>query len=189
MKIISALISAICIFTLNVPQNIDVQLQYEIINDADEYVEDYVEEYVTCSINAKTVSMGDIVPSEEVLFCGENCAEILLRLLEANGLEAVFYGTTDEDFYLTGIKGLDTTRAQVAEELKLYLSENDIDYEDSVSEDGFLGEFDFTEAAGWMYIVNGEIPDVGMNSYIPKAGNNIEFIFTLYYGEDIYLIN
>ena len=182
MKIISSLISAICIFALGVSQN--VELPTEIASDAEEYIE----EHVACSINAKSVSIEEIV-SSEVPFYGENCAEILLRILEDNGLEAIYYGTTDDDFYLAGISGIDTSGAKVADELIPFLTENEIEYEEKVNEEGLLGEFDFTESAGWVYTVNGEMPDVGMNSYIPQDGDEIEFIFTLYYGEDIYLID
>ena len=206
MKLISILVSLAYLFSMNI-STINVENSFEIFDEMpteaatvyDENIfsedeltnddEEVFDEYVYCSVDASTVSAFEIIDNEEILFNGENCAEILVSLIESYGLEPVYYGTTDEDFYLSGIKGLDTEKMCVNEALKPFLEGNKVIYENNVSESGVLGEFDFTESAGWIYTVNGEIPDVGMNSYIPEPGDEIKLIFTLYYGEDIYLLN
>ena len=49
-----------------------------------------------------------------------------------------------------------------------------------------LGEFDYSNYAGWMYFVNNEAPNVGITSYQPKDGDVVRFQFTVYgYGTDL----
>lgn len=40
-----------------------------------------------------------------------------------------------------------------------------------------LGEFDKGPNSGWMYKVNGEYPEVGINSYTLSEGDNVEFVY------------
>ena len=180
MNLIATVISIITFFTTYLPSTDVVYL-----NDADEYIE----EYVYCSVDASAVSLGEVIPLEEIAFNGENCAELFINLIESNGLESIYSGSIDEDFYLSAISGIDTSTAYISEEFKEILIANSIDYENAVWEENVLGDFDFTESSGWIYTVNGEIPDVGMNSYIPQVGDEIKLVFTLCYGEDIYLLN
>ncbi len=180
MNLLTTVISIITLLSMHLP-SIDVSY----INDADEYIE----ESVYCSVDASSVSIGDVIPTEEISFNGENCAEIFVNLLESNGFEAIYSGSTKEDFYLSAVSGIDTSNAFVSEEFADFLTAHGIDYENAVWEENVLSEFDFTESSGWIYTVNGEIPDVGMNSYIPNPGDEIKLIFTLCYGEDIYLLN
>jgi hypothetical protein len=50
---------------------------------------------------------------------------------------------------------------------------------------GNLYEFDGGELSGWMYNVNGEFPNYGCSKYRPKAGDNIEWKYTLDLGKDV----
>lgn len=49
----------------------------------------------------------------------------------------------------------------------------------------YLYEFECGELSGWTYKVNGEIPSVGCDKYELKAGDKIEWIYTLELGKDI----
>lgn len=54
------------------------------------------------------------------------------------------------------------------------------------NDDGWLGEFDYTDMSGWMYSVNGVFPNVGMSGYSLSDGDVIRLSFTLWgYGADI----
>lgn len=143
------------------------------------------EQSVTCSVVADNVSLDNIIAPTEVFFNDENCAELFVELLEHNGYTPIYSGTTNEWFYLSAIEGIDTSEALITEEAKSFLEEKGVEYTDSVSVDSVLSEFDFTDASGWIFTVNGEIPSVGMCDYTPSAGDRIELHFTLYYGEDI----
>lgn len=48
---------------------------------------------------------------------------------------------------------------------------------------GHIYEYAFGEISGWIYIVNGASPDVGISQYKPSDGDVIELIYTqtLYY--------
>lgn len=154
------------------------------VNDADEYLE----EYVICTLDARTVGKENLIFPCQVAFNGENCAEIIVGFLEDNGFEPLYEGDMQENFYLSAIRGIDTSSLEVSEELKPFLLECEVEWENTVTEENTLGEFDFTDTSGWMYTVNGEIPDVGMNNYIPSSGDEIMLVFTLMYGEDIGLM-
>jgi len=43
---------------------------------------------------------------------------------------------------------------------------------------GHIYEYAFGETAGWIYLVNGESPDVGISQYKPSDGDVIELIYT-----------
>ncbi len=185
MKIFTVLTAAIIALT-SVTEGI-VQ-QYEITDS--EYINDYdepIEDYIYCAVEAPNVSIEEIVPLTEVVFVGQNCAEIFISILEESGFVPIYSGTTEEWFYLSAVEEIDTSNAFISDEAKAYLSENNIEYTDSVSIEGTLGEFDFTDTSGWVFTVNDELPSVGMCDYIPKPGDKIELIFTLNYGEDLLL--
>ena len=52
------------------------------------------EQTVTCRVVADGVSLGDIIGYQDVFFNDENCAEILVELLETEGYTPIYSGTT-----------------------------------------------------------------------------------------------
>ena len=50
---------------------------------------------------------------------------------------------------------------------------------------GNIYELDCGELSGWMYKVNDSFPGVGCSRYIPKNGDNIEWLYTCDLGKDI----
>ena len=49
---------------------------------------------------------------------------------------------------------------------------------------GNIYEFDFGELSGWLYTVNGETVSVGVDQYVLKPGDRVEFHYTLELGRD-----
>ena len=49
---------------------------------------------------------------------------------------------------------------------------------------GNIYEFDFGELSGWLYTVNGETFSVGVDQYVLKSGDKVEFHYTLELGRD-----
>jgi hypothetical protein len=185
MKSILALLFS---FVISFSNGGSIQNNAALTDDGfDDY--DYVEDggsYVICAVEASTASMGYIVAPVEVEFEeGKSCAEIFVDLLEENGYEPLYSGDTKKDFYLTAIGGVDTENAGITEELKSFLDENKVKCSNEVSSNGILGEFDLSEASGWMYTVNGEIPSVSMSDYFPEENDVIRLRYSLCYGADI----
>lgn len=48
-----------------------------------------------------------------------------------------------------------------------------------------LYEFGFGDLSGWVYRVNGASPSVGCGEYVPRDGDNIQWIYSLELGSDI----
>lgn len=56
--------------------------------------------------------------------------------------------------------------------------------------DAWLQAADYTPESGWSYFINGEYAQVGIEDYVPKAGDVLEFRFTVYgYGADLGIDN
>lgn len=56
--------------------------------------------------------------------------------------------------------------------------------------DAWLQAGDYTAESGWSYFVNGEYAQVGIEDYVPKDGDVLEFRFTVYgYGADLGIDN
>lgn len=175
LSIVTAVIMSVSSMLATTPVGYSNLTDYEIAD----------EQAVTCRVAAENVLIEDIISYQDVFFNDENCAEIIVDLLESEGYTPIYSGTTEEWFYLSAIEGIDTTNAKLNDEIKLFLDEKGVEYTDTVSTESVLSEFDFTDSSGWIFTVNGEIPSVGMCDYIPANGDVIELHFTLYYGEDI----
>ncbi len=50
---------------------------------------------------------------------------------------------------------------------------------------GNIYEFDFGDLSGWLYTVNGETFSVGVDQYVLKPGDRVEFHYTLELGKDL----
>ncbi len=48
---------------------------------------------------------------------------------------------------------------------------------------GGIGEFDCGQTSGWLYKVNGEMPNVASSNYILKKGDKIEFLYSCKMGD------
>lgn len=160
---------------------------FETIDDGfDEF--DYISEdgsYVICSVEGINASLSYIVaPLKVEIREGENCAQIFVDLLSEYGYDPIYSGTTEENFYLKRIGGIDTENASIPSSLEEFLINNKVGISNSISEDGVLGEFDLADGSGWIYTVNGEMPDVAMCDYIPEENDVVRLRFSLCYGAD-----
>ncbi len=50
---------------------------------------------------------------------------------------------------------------------------------------GYLYQYDFGELSGWVFLVNGNIPDTGCGSYVVGNGDDIVWYYTVELGKDI----
>ena len=143
------------------------------------------------------------------IYEGETAAEQLIRLLSENGYVGYYSGTPEQGFYLGYIadgtsqnekynnyqksappKAPKTLNIKTAipEVLKPYLTDtmtffDESDYEKNWT--GYIGEFVYTNGAGWMYSVNNVFPNVGFADEYLSDGDVVRVQFTLGYGADI----
>lgn len=81
------------------------------------------------------------------------------------------------------------TGDSVMKVLKSTLKANGISYQ--ITSGGYvrsisgLAEFDCGQGSGWMYKVNGVLPNVSCKSYKLTNGDKIEFVFTCNLGNDV----
>ncbi len=157
----------------------------EVFDDAyDEY--QYVEDgKVICAVDAINASCGFLVPPLKVEYDEDkSCAEIFVDILSEYGYSPIYSGTLESDFYLSAIGGIDTSAAAVPEEMSAFLSTNKIAVSDTLAEEGTLSEFDLTASSGWVYTVNGEMPNVSMCDYYPAENDVIRLRYSLCFGAD-----
>ena len=162
------------------------------------------------SVELFTIGGGYLVyPTEMPIYEGETAAEQLIRLLSENGYVGYYSGTPKQGFYLGYIadgtsqnekynnyqksappkapKALNIKTA-IPEVLKPYLTDtmtffDESDYEKNWT--GYIGEFVYTNGAGWMYSVNNVFPNVGFADEYLSDGDVVRVQFTLGYGADI----
>ncbi|OCT14779.1 hypothetical protein A8709_11450 [Paenibacillus pectinilyticus] len=110
---------------------------------------------------------------------GDNVAAILTRLLGVGNY--INQGTIADAFYLSKVKD-----ANGSVHVPQYILDEIGSPLGSKTDEGWLGEFDYTNMSGWMYAVNNEFPSVGMSQYTPQDGDVIRTQFTVYgYGSDL----
>jgi hypothetical protein len=141
---------------------------------------------ITISLDASVLGLGYLIPSTEIeIFQGETGAQIIDRLLKANGFTYEHTGTFQKDFYLARVcKPGMTAGAQIPVDL-LEALENDGWWPNDNQDLDSLGEFDYYQGSGWMYSKNGNFPGYGFADSILKDGDVVKIRFTLAYGKDI----
>ncbi len=114
---------------------------------------------VTISIEQRVLGKADIVKSVQIPIQNNEKASLVLdRVLKSNNIEYQNTGSLENAFYLATIK----TNGE------------------------WLGEFDHGFLSGWMYSINGVMPNVGMADYYLKDGDVFRLHYTAKnYGEDI----
>ena len=163
---------------------------------------------ITVAVEAFTVGIGYIVMPYNLTLNDETFAEMasmygyssasemkanftaayaLDYVLQTNNLTMDYQGDlyAGGSFYMSSITGVDTSNVYVQPELYEKLEENGFYVEESVYDEGTLCEFDITFGSGWMYMINGVLPNVGFCDYIPQDGDVMRIQFTLAYGNDI----
>ncbi|MBR5409875.1 MAG: hypothetical protein IK104_04320 [Clostridia bacterium] len=161
----------------------------------------------TVSVDASLAGLGYLVaPTKAELVDGETAASTLLRVLRDAGFAAYYSGSPDGGFYLAYLGDGDgpnsyngytaslpeTPRslprgASFAPEVAEYLTQNALYFEpdDYPGDDNMLGEFTFTDGAGWMYALNGVYPAAALSSFSLADGDALALRFTLLTGRDL----
>ncbi|MDI3536134.1 MAG: hypothetical protein PWP30_616 [Eubacteriaceae bacterium] len=91
--------------------------------------------------------------------------------------------------YLRAVVGADTGSVAIPDYIVDTLGGGDTDTAMAYGQKytgNTLGEFDYSHDSGWMYLVNNETPNVGMNAYTLEDGDVLRLAFTYCgYGEDL----
>lgn len=143
------------------------------------------------SMEATTVGVANIFSESVDIKEGVNLAHIIDNIFNKYHIKAEASGSLDEGYYLERI----ITDYELFSEPAIPedLKEKLMEWDDGTGEvfhgkflgNNSLGEFDFTKGSGWMYMVNGEYPNLGFAQYYPKDGDDVRIRFTLAYGSDI----
>lgn len=116
------------------------------------------------------------------IYEGESGADAVCRFLSDNGFEA---DLNPENGYISRIsKSGAFGGAYLTDSAREYALSQGISQTASCGQDS-LGEYDFTQGSGWVYMRNGEVPSYGMNGAVFGDGDIICLKFTVAYGNDI----
>lgn len=116
----------------------------------------------------------------------EPASYAVLAMLQEFGYEVDYARSPDDGFYLRriGRSGM-TDYAQIPDALWQKILDDGLGLTGQSSPDS-LGEFDYTQGAGWMYSVNGTLyAGKGLSNYYLSDGDTLYIRFTLAYGKDI----
>lgn len=117
---------------------------------------------------------------------GESVGEAIVRFL---GEENVSASGSDSTLYVSSIKDAGTQQGKPVPPnyILTALASEKVSFDaDKRKKDGWLAEMDFTEQAGWLYIVNNKLPSISMGAYALKDGDVVRITYTLYgYGADL----
>lgn len=139
---------------------------------------------VTVSASAPSLGIGTIFSGVKVdITEQEPLNEVLSAVFKKAG-----YSAEMTKSYLAGIKKKDIAKnAEISDEVKDRAKEKRvtlIEREDwPKGWQDRLREKDFCSHSGWIYKVNGEMPNVGINAFIPEDGDEIELVFILFDGD------
>ena len=147
----------------------------------------------TVSVDAKVLHLGMLIHSKKAdIGYGDTVADIVDKVLKAEGYSYESSGSLSSGFYLSAINRSGITRGwsiddgllKEIEEDGLQLN-RDPDTDQFIYSKNSLGQLDFCQGSGWMYSVNGKYLSYGMSDYKPKDGDEIRIRYTLSYGKDI----
>lgn len=156
-KLISFFISFLMMFNLVTPFGVIYAEGSETSTDtATKYVVFDVEKF---SLGRGYVQEPILVPIDE----GDNCAQILKKALTEEKIK--YTGSFTSGFYLSRLYDGDDTILE--------------GYTKGRSQEGWLGEFDYNSASGWMFTLNNEFPNVGMSSKKVSENDVMRVQFTV----------
>ena len=139
---------------------------------------------VTVSVSAPSLGIGNIFSGQKVdITEQEPLRDILSDAFKAQGISAEMTSSYLAALKKTGIAKKATITDSLrdkAEEMRVTLKERE-DWPDGWQ--NRLKEKDFCSSSGWVYYVNGSMPDVGIGSYIPSDGDEISLVFILFDGD------
>ena len=146
----------------------------------------------TVVMDAKVLHLGTLMNSKVEVCYGDTAASVVVRALEKNGFTYDNSGSLESGFYLAAVNRSGITRGwEIDDGLISEIEEDgltlnrDADTDSLIYSKNSLGQFDFCQGSGWMYMVNGDNVSYGMSEYEPKDGDKISLRYTLAYGKDI----
>lgn len=150
---------------------------------------------VTLTIERFTLGQGYLAePMLVEIQEGDDYSKLLTRVMDSLGIRYTYTGNVGWSFYLSGIKDADTGNLNIPlcirnmppqrdwNGQKVYPPNNSAvnDYAPD------LQEYSYNSMSGWMYSVNNEFPDVGMDGKVPQNGDVFRVQFTVFgYGLDL----
>ncbi len=107
---------------------------------------------------------------------GARASDAIVKAIEENlGADSyISTGSADSGFYLSYVRD-----EQGEEDIPQYILTAAGGNIGGRADRQYLGEFDYTDEAGWMYCVNNEFPDVGASEYTVENKDVIRWQFTL----------
>jgi uncharacterized protein YjdB len=144
---------------------------------------------VTVSVEKFTLGKGYLITPTQVSFTsGETVADVVTRLM---GEGNYTHSGSDSSFYLSRVKdesivkGKGNDNSLVPQYIRDALTKDQVGLTDKCKKDNMLGEFDFTNTAGWTVEQNNTWLQQGMGATPIQDGDVIRLAFTLYgYGAD-----
>ncbi|WKY44692.1 DUF4430 domain-containing protein [Eubacteriaceae bacterium ES2] len=138
---------------------------------------------ITIDVERFTIGQGFYVePVTLSITDGMTARDAIEKLLGADNL-------VGEVGYLRAVVGADTGSVAIPDYIVDTLGGGDTDTAMAYGQKytgSTLGEFDYSHDSGWMYLVNNETPNVGMNAYTLEEGDVLRLAFTYCgYGEDL----
>ena len=138
---------------------------------------------VYASIEKFTVGQGYLIEPTEVSFeAGETYADIIEKLLKANGY-TYDAQNTGMGFYLAEIDHADSGVLNIPQCISNMSEDaptNDKHKSNPYKDTQGLGEFSYSNYSGWYYFVNNENPGLGMGGVKARDGDVVRYQFTLY---------
>lgn len=127
-------------------------------------------------IIAPVLGLGDIFGCEVELNAGDSAKDALQKCLKAGGITPTFSGS-----YLAGLSkpGI-AAGAEISDDVRAVMEElRQTEKDPSKRNPDRIKEKDFYESSGWIYLVNGEAPEVGLNSWPMEDGDELLLVFSL----------
>ncbi len=138
---------------------------------------------ISISLSGELVGIGDLCSDSYFpIYEGESGFDAICRFLTDNGFEVT---SKSDSGYISRISKTGAfINAYLTDTAREYVQTQGISETAPCSGDS-LGEYDFTQGSGWIYMRNGEVPSYGMNGAVFGDGDSICLKFTVAYGNDI----
>ncbi|MDD6154394.1 MAG: DUF4430 domain-containing protein [Eubacteriales bacterium] len=131
---------------------------------------------VSITVSARIIGLGTLASGNVTMTEGESVEDLLKTLLDRSGFNYTISGGYLAAIGKTGIAEGWSISDETREKLQ---RERSTERDTSEQNMNRLREGDFYNTSGWMYSVNGETPQVGIGSYVPEDGDDIQVFFAL----------
>lgn len=138
---------------------------------------------VSISLSAELAGLYDLCSDDYFpIYEGESGYDAVCRFLTDNGFEVT---SKPDSGYISRISKTGAfSGAYLTDAAREYAQAQGVSETSPCGEDS-LGEYDFTQGSGWIYMRNGDVPSYGLNGAVFGDGDSICLKFTAAYGNDI----